>query len=734
MKQKFSVSGMYCAACSARVKKCVSELDGVISADVNLISGAMTVEYNPELQTFDSICDSVNALGYNAGEYVYKNVASQTHLKELSSVKKRLIASIILLVVLMFFSMQHMFGYPLPSMFENALVMTATQLALTIPVIVLNFGYFTRGFKNLVKLAPNMDSLIALGASASFIYSLVIFVEMLISHFTSTHSLTHGHLYFESAAMILTLVSLGKYLEAKGKNKTGEAVERLMGLTPKTAVILDNGNEKSVPVTHIKEGDLVVALPGDIIAVDGVVVEGISSVDTSAITGESIPLEITAGSKVTGATANISGKIVYRAEKVGEDTTIAQIIRLVEDAGGSAAPISRLADKISLYFVPIVICIAIITAIVWLIIGKDFSFAYNCAISVLVISCPCALGLATPTAIMAGIGVGAKYGVLVKSASVLEMAHKIDTVVLDKTGTVTEGKPTVCKIYGDCLQIAASLEKNSTHPLAKAIMNYTDRQNVSPLKVDNFASIAGLGISGEINGNVVLGGNQRYMSENNVDFSMFENEIQTLTQNGATLLLFAKNGKALGVIGVTDSLKNDSVNAINELKKMNKRVIMLTGDNQTAAEAIAKAANIDEFKFGVLPQDKETTVRELQANGSVVAMVGDGINDAPALMSANVGIAIGAGTDIAIESADIVLVNSTLSDVVTALRLGDAVIKNIKRSLFWAFFYNSAGIPIAAGMLYSLGIMLNPMIAAAAMSFSSVFVVTNALLLRKFKP
>lgn len=734
MKQKFSVSGMYCSACSARVKKCVSELNGVTSAEVNLISNSMTVEYDPDVQNFDTICESVNNLGYKASEYVYKNASLELQSKQLKTMKKSLVASIILLCLLMVFSMQHMLGYPLPTMFHNPLVMAITQLIFTIPIIILNFGYFTRGFKNLFALAPNMDSLIALGSSASLIYSLIILAQLIASQINGSVAKPFGHLYFESAAMILTLVTLGKFLESKGKNKTSEAIEKLINLTPKTATVIVDNKETIIPVTHVKEGDYIVALPGEIIAVDGTVIDGTSSVDTSSITGESLPQEITIGSKVTAATTNISGKIIYRAEKVGEDTTIAQIIRLVEDAGSSTAPISRLADKISLYFVPTVIAISLITAIVWLIIGKGFSFAFNCAISVLVISCPCALGLATPTAIMTGIGVGARHGVLVKSAAILEATHKVTTILLDKTGTITKGEPSVCAVYGDCLEVAASLEKNSTHPLAKAVINYVQQNDVALLEVENFTLESGLGISGTINGEKVLGGSYRYMQENNIDFSCFNTQIDELHKKGATLLLFAKNGLALGVIGVTDTLKDDSVIAIEHLKKMGKRIIMLTGDNESAASTIASAVKLDEFKFNVLPQDKESTVKELQSKGEIVAMVGDGINDAPALINSDVGIAIGAGTDIAIESADIVLVNNSLNDVVTTLKLSHAVIKNIKRSLFWAFFYNSAGIPIAAGVLYSLGIMLNPMIAAATMSFSSVCVVLNALTLRKFKP
>ncbi|MBE6798528.1 MAG: cadmium-translocating P-type ATPase [Ruminococcaceae bacterium] len=737
MKQRFQVGGMYCAACSARVQKAVSELEGVTKAEVNLIANSMTVDYDGELQSFDSICRAVADAGYTASEYVYRSKDAEQNAAALKKMLRRLIISFILLFVLMFFSMQHMFGYSLPAFFLDPIVMAVTQLIITVPIIILNFGYFKRGFKNLVKLAPNMDSLIALGSSASFIYSLYILIALALNELDIATINLHGaHLYFESAAMILTLITLGKFLEARGKNKTGAAIEGLMKLTPKTATLLTADNtEISVNVTSVKEGDLIVARPGDTIAVDGVVMSGTSSVDSSAITGESLPQEITVGDKVTGATQNLSGRIVYRAEKVGEDTVIAQIIHLVEEAGGSVAPISRLADKISLYFVPTVIGIALLTFTAWLLLGKEFAFALNAAISVLVISCPCALGLATPAAIMAGIGAGAKNGVLVKSAAVLETSHKVDTVVLDKTGTVTEGHPSVSAVFGDedILKLAVSLEKNSNHPLADAVCRYAESQNVTPFEVTDFKDVPGLGVNGTVNGQTVIAGNRRFIDRSGIDFSQYDSTITGLYQSGATVLLIAFGGKAKGVIGVKDGLKTESFESIAKMRSMGKRVIMLTGDGEGAAKAIAQEAGIDEYRFDVLPQDKERYVRELQAEGQCVAMIGDGINDAPALMSADVGIAIGAGTDIAIEAADIVLSGSSLKEAVTALRLGDAVIRNIKMSLFWAFFYNTAGIPVAAGVFSFLGVTLNPMIAAAAMSCSSVCVVLNALRLTRFK-
>lgn len=737
MKQRFSVGGMFCAACSARVQKAVSALDGVKKAEVNLIANSMTVEYDATKQSFDSICQTVTDAGYTAGEYVYRSKDAEQSATALRKMLRRLMTSFILLFVLMFFSMQHMFGYPLPHIFHDPIIMAITQLVITVPIIGLNFDYFKRGFKNLIRLAPNMDSLIALGSGVSFIYSLYILTVLIINKVGAASVDLHGeHLYFESAAMILTLITLGKFLEARGKSKTGAAVESLMKLAPKTATLLTKDNaEITVNVTSVKEGDLLIAKPGDIIAVDGTVISGTSSVDSSAITGESIPVEITEGDRVTGATQNLSGRIVYRAEKVGEDTVIARIIHLVEEAGGSIAPISRLADKISLYFVPTVIGISLLTLGVWLILGREFTFALNAAISVLVISCPCALGLATPAAIMAGIGAGAKNGVLVKSAAVLETSHRIDTVVLDKTGTVTEGQPTVSSVIGDedVLELAASLEKNSGHPLANAICLYAKENNIAAFEVTDFENLPGLGIKGTVNGNTILAGNRRFMDASGIDFREYEPDIERLSSDGATLLLFASDGVPKGIIGVKDKLKSDSVKSIRQMQSMGKRVVMLTGDGKGAAKAIAEEAGIDEYRFDVLPQDKEGYIRELQAEGRCVAMVGDGINDAPALISADVGIAIGAGTDIAIEAADIVLSGSSLLEAVTALRLGDAVIRNIKMSLFWAFFYNTAGIPIAAGALSFLGITLNPMIAAAAMSCSSVCVVLNALRLTRFK-
>lgn len=735
MKQRFSVEGMFCSACSARVKRTVETLQGVNNVEVNLIANSMTVDYDSDQINFDTICLAVKNAGYGAGEYVFKGHNDEIHKRELKKSLTKLVASFIILAVLMYFSMQHMFKYPIPFVFKNNIIMATTQLILTVPILILNFGYFSRGFKNLFGLSPNMDSLVALGSSASFLYSFTVLIIAVVNYFSTGDSHLTRHLYFESSAMILTLVSLGKYLEAKGKNHTGDALESLMKLAPKTATVKTDDGEKTIPITSVTEGMLIVARPGEMIAVDGTVTHGFSAIDTGAITGESVPKEVTVGDKVIGATVNLSGQIIYKADKVGEDTAFAQIIRLVEESGGSAAPISRLADKISLYFVPTVIVIAIITLAVWLTLGKDFAASLDNAVSVLVISCPCALGLATPAAIMAGVGAGAKHGILVKSAEVLETAHKIDTVVLDKTGTITLGKPAVCSILGDdqLLPLAATLESGSLHPLAKAVTEYAQNQNIVPLNMTDFVSYSGLGVSATIEGSSVLGGNLRFMEQNGIDFSKFKENIEKLNSNGETILLFAKDGKALGAIGVSDQIKPDSAKAIKNLIKMGKNVIMLTGDSLSAAKKVANEVGISTVHAELMPSDKERIVSELQSLGNRVAVIGDGINDAPALKAADLGIAIGTGTDIAAKTSDVVLIKSSLTDAVTAFRLGNSVINNIKASLFWAFFYNTAGIPIAAGVLSGIGFSLNPMIAAAAMSFSSICVVLNALRLKKFQ-
>lgn len=740
MKKKFNVTGMTCSACSARVDKAVRALNGVTEVNVNLLTGVMTAEYDSAKMSADTIIAAVKTAGYGASEYIFENTLKKKNEENLSAMKKRLILSAVFLIVLMVFSMQHMLGYPLPTVFDNHLVMAITQLILTVPIIIINRSYFIKGFKNIFLLAPNMDSLIALGSTASFLYSVYVTVLFAVEH-SGVHIHGEYHLYYESAAMILTLITLGKFLETVSKSRTSDAVEKLIDMTPKRATVIIDGVEQEVDADMIEVGMTVIAKPGEQIAVDGTVTEGTTSIDQSAVTGEGIPVEKTVGDSVIAATVNQNGYIKYRADKVGEDTTFAQIIRLVEDASGSKAPIARLADIISLYFVPAVILIAIITFAVWMLLDKGFAFSLNTAISVLVISCPCALGLATPVAIMVGTGSAAKNGILVKSASVLETLHKVDTVLLDKTGTVTEGKPHVTHTaaYTDeneLLSIAYAMEKMSQHPLASAIIEYCEQKGVSAdgqNAPDSFESVTGKGIICKKGGTTFYGGNAALMHEHGIDTGKCDADIAQFAESGATPMLFARDGDLLGIIAVADSIKSDSPSAIEALKKIGINVIMMTGDNEKTAKIIAKSAGISEVKAEVMPQDKEEAVRTLQQGGHTVAMVGDGINDAPALARADAGIAIGAGTDIAIESADVVLIKSSLGDVVTAIRLGRAVIRNIRMSLFWAFFYNVLGIPVAAGILYPLGIMLNPMIAAAAMSCSSVCVVLNALRLKRFK-
>ena len=647
----------------------------------------------------------------------------------------------------MYISMGHMFGAPLPNFLtgnENALSFALTQFLLTLPVVYVNRKYFQAGFKNLVKLHPNMDSLIAIGSSAALIYGVFAIYQIGIGLGYQDMETVHHYtmdLYFESSAMILALITLGKFLETKSKGKTSEAITKLLHLAPKTATVIRNGEEQEIPVEEVVVGDRIVIKPGQSIPVDGVIIEGSSSVDQSALTGESIPVEKNVGDKVIAASVNKMGSFHMEAQKVGDDTTLAQIIQLVEDANASKAPIAKLADKISGIFVPVVITIAVIATIVWLILGYPFEFALSIGIAVLVISCPCALGLATPVAIMVGTGKGAEYGILIKSAEALEVAHSVKTVVLDKTGTITEGKPKVTDIVPseyiseqELLSVAASMEKPSEHPLADAIVAYAQEKKVSLLPTEHFTAVSGQGITASMNGTEYYAGNISFISQH-VDVENFEELSNAFADQGKTPLYFADSNHILGVIAVADVVKPTSAEAISQLKDMHIDVVMLTGDHKKTAQAIQKQLGIDRVVAEVLPQDKEREIRALQEGGHKVAMVGDGINDAPALARADVGIAIGAGTDIAIESADIVLMKNSLLDVVTAIRLSKATIRNIKENLFWAFFYNSIGIPLAAGVVFSLlGWKLNPMFGAAAMSLSSVCVVLNALRLKFFKP
>ena len=752
MNKKFNVTGMTCSACSASVEKAVKKLEGINSVSVNLLTNSMVVDYNEEAIDENNIIQAVTSAGYGASVFSKnKNgikVSDKMRVEdEIKEMKKRLIISFAFLIPLMYISMGHMMGLPLPSFLsglENAISYGMTQFLLALVIVYVNRKYYQVGFKTLFKGSPNMDTLIAIGSSAAMVYGIFAIYRMGYGLGIQDFELVekyHMDLYFESAAMILALITLGKYLEKKSKGKTSEAITKLMDLAPKTATILRNNKEVIVPIEEVLKDDIVIVKPGESIPVDGVIIEGSSSIDQSAITGESIPVEKNIGDKVIAATINKNGYFKFKAEKVGDDTTLAQIISLVEDASSSKAPIAKLADKISGVFVPIVISISIISTIVWLLVGKSFEFSLSIGIAVLVISCPCALGLATPVAIMVGTGKGAENGILIKSAEALETAHKIQTVVLDKTGTITEGKPKVTEIVvnsninkNELLKIAASIEKPSEHPLADAIVEKAKKENITLLDVDNFISITGKGIKAEINNKIYYAGNLSLMKENNIDYSKFEKVINDLAKKGKTPLCFSDDSILLGVIAVADTIKPTSKKAIEEFKNMGINIVMLTGDNKNTAEAIRKELNIDKVIAEVLPQDKEKEVRKIQESGKKVAMIGDGINDAPALARADVGIAIGAGTDIAIESADIVLMKSDLLDGVTTIKLSKAVIKNIKENLFWAFFYNAIGIPLAAGVFYNiLGWKLNPMFGAFAMSLSSVCVVSNALRLKLFK-
>lgn len=747
-KTRFDITGMTCSACSSHIEKSVGKLDGVKDVQVNLLQNKMAVEYDGEKLSSEKIIQAVEDSGYGASTEqkgtVPKEKKGHPVKDEMASMKTRLLVSFIFLIPLMYVAMEHMTGLPLPSFLtgaQNGVSFAFTQFLLTLPILYVNRKYYTNGFKTLYRRSPNMDSLIAIGSGAAVVYGVyaVYCIGYGLGH--NDMSLVHeymSNLYFESAGMILALITLGKYLEARSKGKTSEAIEKLMDLSPKTAFVLRDGQETEVAVEEVTVGETVIVKAGGRIPLDGVVLEGNASVDESAITGESIPVEKHPGDKVIGATINKSGYLQFKAEKVGENTTLSQIIRLVEEASGSKAPISKLADKVSGIFVPVVIGIALVAAIVWLAAGQPFSFALSIAISVLVISCPCALGLATPTAIMVGTGKGAQHGILVKSAESLETAHQVQTVVLDKTGTITEGKPKVTDILpaagvaeDQLLYMAASIEQVSEHPLSSAILERAGSMELA--KAEEFVQTPGRGISARIEGQEVLAGNAKMMQEHGIIIK--QEMAERLAGEGKTPLYFSRGKEFLGVIAVADVVKPTSRQAIERLTKMGIEVVMLTGDNERTAQAIQKQLGITRIRAEVLPQEKEEEIRLLQASGRKTAMVGDGINDAPALVRADVGIAIGAGTDIAIESADIVLMKSDLMDVVTALELSHAVIRNIKQNLFWAFFYNVLGIPVAAGIFYPVfGLKLNPMIGALAMSLSSVFVVSNALRLKWFKP
>ena len=773
MKERFDVTGMTCSACSSHVEKSVGKLTGVENVSVNLLTNSMQVEFDENKLDTAGIIKAVEDAGYGAAvkdEHAKSGTktSGQSDSQENSglsaveqnvkNMKKRLIVSLIFWIPLMYVSMGHMIyqwlNIPMPPFTmnflhgnENAITYAFTQFLLLLPILIANHKYFKNGFKTLWHRSPNMDSLIAIGAGAAILYGIfaIYRIGYAMGHgdMAVVHQYAHD-LYFESAGTILTLITIGKYLETKSKGKTSEAITKLLNLAPKTVTVVRDGVEQVVDAADVGKGEIFLVKPGESVAVDGIVLEGKSSFDESAITGESIPVPKQEGDTIVSASINKSGLIRAKATKVGEDTTIAQIIRLVEEASSSKAPIAKMADKIAGVFVPAVITIALITGVIWLISGATFEFAMSTAIAVLVISCPCALGLATPVAIMVGTGKGAENGILIKSGDALETAHQIDTVVLDKTGTITQGKPVVTDIIcaagknadkTQLLQIAGSLEKGSEHPLAEAIVNYCVTNNISLEKVTDFNALFGKGIEGTVSGTHYYAGNEKMMEEKGISLSTEQkNQIQALAKQGRTPLLFADEKQFLGIVAVADVVKPTSKEAVQKFRDYGIHVIMLTGDNEVTAQAIKEQVGIDEVIAGVLPTQKEKKISALKQAGHKVAMIGDGVNDAPALASADVGIAIGAGTDVAIESADIVLMKNDLLDAVGAVKLSKAVIRNIKENLFWAFFYNSIGIPLAAGVLYPLfQIKLNPMFGAAAMSLSSVCVVSNALRLRWVK-
>lgn len=756
MKEMYDIEGMSCSACSANVSRAVEKLNGVKSVNVNLLLNNMQVEYDPSIINKEDIAKAVSDIGFKTIIHKSDSTAEekraqkkQNHmLKEVKALRHRLIVSLIFLCPLLYISMGHMLNFPLLMWVHgdsNALTFSFTQLLLTLPIVYVNRSFFINGFKNLYNRRPNMDSLIAIGSTAAIFYGLyaIYRIGYGLGHNDMDIVMAYSmDLYYESAATILSLVTLGKYLETKSKSRTTDAIEKLMELSPDTATIIEKGEEKIIAIEEVTLNHTVIIKAGQFIPVDGVIIEGSALVDQAALTGESIYVEKFKGDSVANATIVKSGFITIKPTKIGQDTTLSKIIKLVEEASSSKAPISKLADKISGVFVPIVIAIAILSFIIWLIVGQTFVFAMSIAIAVLVISCPCALGLATPLAIMVGMGKGALNGILIKSAEALEIAHNVDTVVLDKTGTITEGKPSLTDIItvdgvseNELLTIAASIEKPSEHSLSLAILEYAEANNITLFKVINYNNIPGRGIVGEIENQKYLIGNYAFMEENNIAVDELLTNAEVYAKEGKSSLYIASTSALLGIIAVADTIKESAHSAIFGFKKMHIDVVMLTGDNKVTAQAIADKLNINNVISEVMPEDKEMVVRELMESGKKVAMIGDGINDAPALMRADVGIAIAAGTEIAIESADIILMSNKLTDALNAIELSRATIANIKQSLFWAFFYNTLGIPLAAGVLYTaLGIKLNPMFAAAAMSLSSLCVVLNALRLKLFKP
>ena len=742
-KKTFAISGMTCASCAQTIEKATRKLEGVFESNVNLATEKMNVQFDPKLVSISDIIQAVSHAGYEAHEDIASvdsiDEDREKKQREIKSLWKRFWISAVFTTPLLYIAMGHIVGAPLPGFIDpmmNPLAFAMIQLLLTIPVVMVNNHIYTVGYRTLFSGHPNMDSLIALGTSAAFLYG--IFATVMIYLGNTSYA---SELYYETAAVILTLITLGKYLETLTKGKTSEAIKKLMGLAPKTAIVIRDGQEVEISIDEVVVGDILIVKPGEKMPVDGIVVEGMTAVDESMLTGESIPVEKNAGDNIIGASINKNGTIQYKATKVGKDTALSQIIKLVEDAQGSKAPIAKLADIISGYFVPIVIAIAVLSGLAWYIGGQTGIFALTIAISVLVIACPCALGLATPTAIMIGTGKGAEHGVLIKSGTALETTHKLQTIVFDKTGTITEGKPKVTDIVTvkgiseeELLVLAASAEKGSEHPLGEAIVKGAEERGLNFKKTKAFKAIPGYGIEVTIDGNNLLLGNRKLMDDRNISLGTLDKTSDELASQGKTPMYITMNGKIAGIIAVADTVKENSVKAIEKLHAMGIEVAMITGDNKRTAEAIAKQVGIDRVLSEVLPEDKANEVKKLQDEGKKVAMVGDGINDAPALAQADVGIAIGSGTDVAMESADIVLMRSDLMDVPTAVELSRSTIRNIKQNLFWAFGYNTAGIPFAMGIIYLLGgPLLSPVIAAAAMSFSSVSVLLNALRLKRFK-
>lgn len=752
--QKFDIKGMTCSACSTAVDRNVKKLEGINEVNVNLLNNSMIVKYDENVLNNETIIKKVQDAGYEAflvenGKKNQKNLTEENLSKtETNELKNRLIISFIFAIPLFYISMGHMLNWYLPHLFHgysNAITFAFTQFLLALPIVFINIKYYKVGFKTLYKGSPNMDSLIAIGTSAAMIYG--VFSIYKIGYGLGNNDIDmviqYSHdLYFESAAIVLTLITLGKFLEARAKENTSEAINKLINLTPKTALVLRNNQEIEIPVDELVLKDIVIVKPGNIVPTDGVIIFGNSSIDESMLTGESLPISKKVGDKVIGASINKSGSFKFEVTKLGEDTVLSQIIKLIEEASSSKAPISKLADRISAIFVPTVIVISILATVTWLFLGYSFEFALSIGIAILVISCPCALGLATPTAIMVGTGKGAQNGILIKSAESLEIAHTINTVVIDKTGTITEGKTQVTDIFTSekitqdkLLQLCATIEKNSEHPLADAILKKSQEKAIELLNTTDFEALNGLGIKAKVEDRLFYIGNKKLLDSKNISLDLFYEKSEKLANEGKTPIFIADENEVLGLIAISDVVKLTSKDAILEFEKMGLEVIMLTGDNYKTANAIAKQININNVIAEVLPQDKEKEIQKLQSLGKKVAMIGDGINDAPALVRADVGIAIGAGTDVAIESANIVLVKSDLLDAVKAIQLSNAVIKNIKQNLFWAFFYNIIGIPLAAGVFYTvLGWKLSPMFAGAAMSLSSVTVVLNALRLKLFEP